>query len=83
MNFTTEEYSYWLANVKNKNTLEVKVKEIDFKGSTSTLNLLSKNSNTNIKLQNISSNISKSLSEDSLVYIEFNENTGNIFLKWN
>ena len=37
------------------------VKEIDFKGSTSTLNLLSKNSNTNIKFQNISSNISKSL----------------------
>ena len=70
-----------LTNKDNENSLELKVKEIDFKGSTSTLNLLSKNSNADIKLQNISSNISKSLSEDSLVYIEFNENTGNIFLK--
>ncbi len=70
-----------LTNNENENSLELKVKEIDFKGSTSTLNLLSKNSNANIKLQNISSNISKSLSENSVVYIEFNENTGNIFLK--
>ena len=70
-----------LTNEKNENTLELKVKEIDFKGSTSTLNLLSKNSETTIKLQNISSNISKSLSENSIVNIEFNKNSGNIFLK--
>ncbi len=70
-----------LANEKNENTLEVKVKEIDFKGSTSTLNLLSMNLNREIKLQNISSNISKSLSKNSIVNIEFNKNTGNIFLK--
>tara|TARA_Y100000741_G_scaffold362642_1_gene348814 strand:- start:406 stop:1476 length:1071 start_codon:yes stop_codon:yes gene_type:complete len=70
-----------LTDQNNENGLELKVKEINFKGSTSTLDLLDKNKNKSIKLQNISSNISKSLSEGSNVKIEFNTNSGNIFLK--
>ena len=70
-----------LTDAQNENGLELKVMDINFKGSTSTLNLLSKNSNASIKLQNISSNISKSLHEGSKVYIEFNKNAGNIFNK--
>ena len=70
-----------LIDAKNENSLELKVNEINFKGSTSTLNLLSKSSNAIIKLQNISSNISKTLSENSTVHIEFNNNSGNIFDK--
>ncbi len=70
-----------LTDESNENSLELKVKEINFKGSTSTLDLLDKNEDKIIKLQNISSNISKSLSEGSNVKIEFNKNSGNIFLK--
>jgi len=66
---------------KNDSSLELKIKEVDFKGSTSTINLLSNNSNKIIKIQNISSNISKNFSEGDSIYIEFNSNSGNIFFK--
>ena len=66
---------------KNDNSLELIVKEIDFKGPNSILHLIDKNKNLTIKLQDISSNISKSYTKDSVVNIMFNLDSGNIFLK--
>jgi spermidine/putrescine transport system ATP-binding protein len=66
---------------KNDNSLELIIKEIDFKGPNSMLHLIDKNKNLTIKLQNISSNISKSYTKDSVVNIIFNLESGNIFLK--
>ena len=70
-----------LSNNNDNDSLELYIKEIDFKGSNSILNLVNKNKNLTIKLQNISSNISKSLSKDSIIHINFNIDSGNIFLK--
>jgi len=66
---------------KNEDSIELLVKEIDFKGPNSILNLVNKNQNVQIKLQNISKNISNEYSKDSLVNINFNIDAGNMFLK--
>ena len=62
-----------------KNTLELEVSEIDFKGSVSTINVMDKNSNNKIKIQNISSNVSKKYQSGSKVNILINPVSGNIF----
>ena len=69
-----------LINEKIENSLELTIDEINFKGSVSTVNLISKHSKQKIKIQNISSNVSKALSPGLKVHILFNPNAGNIFL---
>jgi len=68
-----------LINEKIENSLELTIDEIDFKGSVSTVNLISEHSKQKIKIQNISSNVSKTLSPGLKVHILFNPNAGNIF----
>lgn len=70
-----------LSNEKNDNNLELIIKDIDFKGPNSILHLENKNKNLSIKLQDISSNISKSYTKGSTVNILFNKDSGNIFHK--
>lgn len=69
-----------LINEKIENSLELTIDEINFKGSVSTVNLISEHSKQKIKIQNISSNVSKALSPGLKVHILFNPNAGNIFL---
>ena len=69
-----------LINEKIENSLELTIDEIDFKGSVSTVNLISAHSKQKIKIQNISSNVSKTRSSGLKVHILFNPNAGNIFL---
>ena len=71
-----------ITDIKNDNSLELIIKEIDFKGPNSILHLTNKSRNLTIKLQNISSNISKAYTIDSVVHINFNIESGNVFLKW-
>ena len=70
-----------ISDSTKENSIELIVKDIDFKGPNSILHLVSKNKNLLIKSQNISSNISKSYSIGSLVNININIDSGNIFLK--
>ena len=70
-----------LSSDKDDDSFKLYVKKIDFKGPNSILHLVNKNKNLTIKLQNISSNISKSFSENSVVNINFTINSGNIFPK--
>ena len=70
-----------LSNDKDDDSFKLYVKKIDFKGPNSILHLVNKNKDLTIKLQNISSNISKSFSENSVVNISFNIDSGNIFPK--
>ena len=70
-----------LSNDKDDDSFKLYVKKIDFKGPNSILHLVNKNKDLTIKLQNISSNISKSFSENSVVNINFNIDSGNIFPK--
>ena len=70
-----------ITDIKNDNSLELIIKEIDFKGPNSILHLTNKSRNLTIKLQNISSNISKSYVINSVVNINFNIESGNVFLK--
>ena len=69
-----------LINEKIENSLELTIDEINFKGSVSTVNLISEHSKQKMKIQNISSNVSKTLSPGLKVHILFNVNAGNIFL---
>ena len=69
-----------LINEKIENSLELTIDEINFKGSVSTVNLISEHSKQKMKIQNISSNVSKTLSPGLKVHILFNPNAGNIFL---
>ena len=66
---------------RGNDSLELIIKEIDFKGPNSILHLISKNKKLTIKLQNLSSNISESYAKDSILNVNFNLNSGNIFLK--
>ena len=70
-----------LSSDKDDDSFKLYVKKIDFKGPNSILHLVNKNKDLTIKLQNISSNISKSFSENSVVNINFTINSGNIFPK--
>ena len=64
---------------KNENSMQVKIKDISFKGSTSIINAINENGDAFLKIQNISSNISQSLSVGDLINIEFNTEFGSIF----
>ena len=66
---------------RGNDSLELIIKEIDFKGPNSILHVISKNKKLTIKLQNLSSNISESYAKDSILNVNFNLNSGNIFLK--
>ena len=59
--------------------MQVKIKDISFKGSTSTINVTMKREMHFLKIQNISSNISQSLSIGTSINIEFNTKLGTIF----
>ena len=62
-------------------SLELIVKEIDFKGPNSILHLTSKNKKLIVKLQMISSSSSKSYAKDSIINVNFAISSGNLFLK--
>lgn len=64
---------------KNENSMQVKIRDISFKGSTSTINATNEKGDAFLKIQNISSNISQSLSTGTLISIEFNTKLGSIF----
>ncbi len=64
---------------KNENSMQVKIKDISFKGSTSTINVANEKGDAFLKIQNISSNISQSLSKGASINIEFNTKLGSIF----
>ena len=64
---------------KNENSMKVKIKDISFKGSTSTINATNENNDVILKIQNISSNISQTLSVGTYVDVEFNTELGSIF----
>ena len=71
----------YITDNEDNDSLELIIKEIDFKGPNTILHLMKKDSEVIIKLQNISSNISKSYKINSTVNIKFNINSGNIFHK--
>ncbi len=64
---------------KNENSMRVKIRDISFKGSTSTINATNENEDALLKIQNISSNISQSLSVGTYIDVEFNTEFGSIF----
>ena len=64
---------------KNENSMKVKIRDISFKGSTSTINATNENEDKLLKIQNISSNISQSLSVGTYINVEFNTELGSIF----
>ncbi len=64
---------------KNTNSLELIIKDIEFKGSTSNINAKNSLNNNTLKIQNISSNISKSFNEGDKIHIELNTIGGSIF----
>jgi spermidine/putrescine transport system ATP-binding protein len=70
-----------LSSDKDDDSFKLYVKKIDFKGPNSILHLISKNKKLTIKLQNLSSNVSESYAKDSILNVNFNLNSGNIFLK--
>jgi spermidine/putrescine transport system ATP-binding protein len=63
----------------NTNSISLAIKDIEFKGSTSNINVKTKNSGNFVKIQNISSNISQSFQQGNSVNIEFNTAVGTIF----
>lgn len=63
----------------NSNSIELIIKDIEFRGPTSNLNVKSKNSDKYLKIQNISSNISQTFKQGASVNLEFNTELGTIF----
>ena len=68
-----------IINEANTNSISLNIKDIEFKGSTSNINVQSKNSDNFLKIQNISSSISQSFQKDNLINIELNTTVGTIF----
>ena len=66
---------------QSEKSIKVKIKDINFRGSTSTINATNDNGDSLIKIQNISTNISKSLSINDNIDIEFNTDLGSIFIE--
>ena len=83
VNFGIRPEEISVVNDKEENSLELIVSEIDFKGSVSTINVLDNNSDKKIKIQNISSNVSKKYTSGSKVNILINPESGNIFVNEN
>jgi len=68
-----------IINEANTNSISLNIKDIEFKGSTSNINVQSKSSDNFLKIQNISSSISQSFQKDNLINIELNTTVGTIF----
>ena len=68
-----------IINVASTNSISLTIKDIEFKGSTSNINVQSKSSDNFLKIQNISSSISQSFQKDNLINIELNTTVGTIF----
>ena len=83
INFGIRPEEISIVNETKENTLELNVSEIDFKGSVSTINVLDNNSDKKIKIQNISSNVSKEYTSGSKVKIYIKPESGNIFVNEN
>ena len=63
----------------NTNSISLNIKDIEFKGSTSNINVENKNGDNFLKIQNISSSISQSFQQGNLINIELNTAVGTIF----
>jgi spermidine/putrescine transport system ATP-binding protein len=63
----------------NSNSIPLTIKDIEFKGSTSNINVKSNNTDNFLKIQNISSNISNSFQTNNLINVELNTAVGTIF----
>jgi len=63
----------------NTNSISLNIKEIEFKGSTSNINVENKNGDNFLKIQNISSSISQSFKQGNSINIELNTAVGTIF----
>jgi spermidine/putrescine transport system ATP-binding protein len=68
-----------ILNKSNSNSIELLIKDIEFRGSTSNLNVKSKNNKNYLKIQNISSNISNNFQQGNSINLEFNTALGTIF----
>jgi spermidine/putrescine transport system ATP-binding protein len=68
-----------ILNQNNSNSIEVIIKDVEFRGSTSNLNVKSKHSEKYLKIQNISSNISQSFQQGDVINVELNTGVGTIF----
>ena len=78
-NFGVRPEEIKILNSKNDNSLELIIRDIEFKGSTSNINAKSSLSDNILKIQNISSNISQSFSEGDSIQVELNTSGGTIF----
>ena len=63
----------------NTNSISLNIKDIEFKGSTSNINVENKNGDNFLKIQNISSSISQSFQQGNSINIELNTAVGTIF----
>jgi ABC-type Fe3+/spermidine/putrescine transport system ATPase subunit len=68
-----------ILNQNNSNSIEVIIKDLEFRGSTSNLNVKSRHSEKYLKIQNISSNISQSFQQGDVINVELNTGVGTIF----
>ena len=63
----------------SSNSIEVIIKDVEFRGSTSNLNVKSQHSEKYLKIQNISSNISQPFQQGDVINVELNTGVGTIF----
>ena len=61
------------------NSLTLTIKDIEFKGSTSNINVKSNSTDNFLKIQNISSSISQSFQKNNSINVELNTAVGTIF----
>ena len=61
------------------NSLTLTIKDIEFKGSTSNINVKSNSTDNFLKIQNISSSISQSFKKNNSINVELNTAVGTIF----
>ena len=68
-----------ILNETNSNSITLTIKDIEFKGSTSNINVKSNNTDNFLKIQNISSRISQSFQTNNSINLELNTAVGTIF----
>ncbi len=68
-----------IINEANTNSIGLSIKDIEFKGSTSNINVKSNSGDNFLKIQNISSSISQTLQKDNSINLEINTSSGTIF----
>jgi ABC-type Fe3+/spermidine/putrescine transport system ATPase subunit len=68
-----------IVNQSNSISIEVIIKDVEFIGSTSNLNVKNRHSEKYLKIQNISSNISQSFQKGDVINVELNTGVGIIF----